>query len=413
MVTENKVEIKLPPKLLPVFEPPRGDIRYRGAWGGRGSAKSVSFAIMASVFGYAEPLRILCTREFQNSIKESFHAEIKTAIRRYPWLAAHYDVGENYIRGANGTEFLFKGLRRSMPAIRSIHGVDICIIEEAEDVPEGSYRDLIPSIRAPGSEIWVIWNPLMRGSATDHRFRMSPPADAVIAELNYDGNPWFPTVLDNERKRDLELLDGNTYAHIWDGAYLDNSDRQVFGGRWRVEDFIPGVDWDGPYHGLDFGFSQDPTAAVECWIYDDRLWVEREAVKIGLELDHTIAFIEGKIPGFLEYEVLADSARPESISYLLRHGMKRIKPVKKWPGSVLDGVTHLRAYKEIVIHSRCKYARNEARLYSHKVDRKSGQVMPAIVDSHNHVWDGVRYALGGIIRKRNHVTPVFGTYGNT
>ena len=111
---KSEVEVKLPEKLIPVFAPPRGSVRYRGAWGGRGSAKSASFATMAAIFGYIEPLRILCTREFQNSIKESFHAEIKTSINRYPFLQNSYDVGENYIRGLNGTEFIFKGLRRSM-----------------------------------------------------------------------------------------------------------------------------------------------------------------------------------------------------------------------------------------------------------------------------------------------------------
>ena len=409
---KSEVEVKLPEKLIPVFAPPRGSVRYRGAWGGRGSAKSASFATMAAIFGYIEPLRILCTREFQNSIKESFHAEIKTSINRYPFLQASYDVGENYIRGINGTEFIFKGLRRSMSAIRSIHGVDICIIEEAEDVSETAYRELMPTIRAPGSEIWMIWNPLMRGSATDHRFRVMPPDNAVIAELNYDGNPWFPDELEAERKRDMELLDGNTYTHIWDGAYLDNSDRQVFGGKWRVEDFKPGDDWDGPYHGLDFGFSQDPTAGVKVWIFNDRLWIEREAVKVGLELDDTVAYLTARIPGIEGFEVPADSARPESISYLSRHGLPRVKSVKKWAGSVMDGIQHLRSFKEIVIHPRCEHARNEARLYSHKVDRISGQVMPDIVDAHNHVWDAVRYSLDGIIRQRNPSTPVFGTYGN-
>jgi phage terminase large subunit len=366
---------------------------------------------MAAIFGYAEPLRILCTREFQNSIKESFHAEIKTSIARYSWLQDAYDVGENYIRGLNGTEFLFKGLRRSMSAIRSTHGVDICIIEEAEDVPESAYRELIPTIRAPGSEVWMIWNPLMRGSATDNRFRVNPPDNAAIASLNYNGNPWFPEVLEDERQRDMELLDGNTYAHIWDGAYLDNSDRQVLGGKWRVEEFEPEPEdgWDGPYHGLDFGFSQDPTAGVKCWIFDDRLWVEREAVKTGLELDDTFNFLADKIPGIADYDVPADSARPESISYLSRHGLARVKPVKKWSGSIVDGIQHLRSYKEIIIHPRCEHARNEARLYSHKVDRISGQVMPDIVDTHNHVIDAIRYALGDIIRKRNPSIPLFGT----
>lgn len=138
-----------------MFSHPRGSLRYRGAHGGRMSAKSASFAKMASVFGYAEPLRILCTRDIQDSIKESFHAELKNAIASEPWLAAAYDVGENYIRGKNGTEFIFKGLRHNIGSIKSMAQIDICIIEEAEDVAEHSYIALEPTIRAPKSEIWL------------------------------------------------------------------------------------------------------------------------------------------------------------------------------------------------------------------------------------------------------------------
>ena len=367
---------------------------------------------MASVYGKCEPLRILCCREFQNSIKESFHAELKASISRYSWLADFYDVGENYIRGPNGTEFLFKGLRRSMSSIKSLSNIDICIVEEGEDVPEHSWRDLIPTIRAPGSEIWVIWNPEQRESATDKRFRQNRPHNGVFAELNYTDNPWFPPVLEEERLRDQGMLDPNTYAHIWEGAYLENSDKQVLGGKWRVDEFIPQPDWSGPYHGLDWGFSQDPTAAVKCWIHDSRLYIEREAVQAGLELDATAQFVESKIPGISSHEIIADNARPESISHVSRHGLPRIVPVKKWAGSVMDGIQHLRSYKEIIIHPRCTITKKEARLYSYKVDDKSGQVLTTLVDANNHCIDAIRYALGKIIQQRNQPIPVFGTYGN-
>ena len=392
----------MPPKLIPVFTPPRGAVEFRGAHGGRGSAKSASFATMAAVFGYAEPLRILCTREFQSSIKDSFHAELKTAIERHDFLANHYSVGVDYIKGANGTEFLFKGLRRNISSIRSTANIDICIVEEADDIPEQAWRDLIPTIRAAKSEIWTIWNPNKRESATDIRFRLKPPKGALIVEMNHDDNPWFATDtnLEATRLRDLELLDPNTYAHVWEGAYLDNSDSQILGGKWRVEDFIPGDDWSGPYHGLDFGFSQDPTAGIKCWIHDQRLWIEYESGGVGVELDHTPSMLMRDIKGIERFEVLADNARPESISHLKRHGIPRCKSVKKWPGSVEDGIAHLRSYKEIVIHSRCTETRKEARLYSYKVDSNSGQVLDKIVDSHNHYIDALRYGLQPMIRKR-------------
>ena len=392
--------IELPPKLIPVFAPPRGSVRYRGAYGGRGSGKSFTFSLMAAVWGYAEPLRILCTRELQVSIRESMYAEIRNAIRTRPWLEAHYEIGESFIRGKNGTEFLFRGLRHNMSAIRSMADIDLAIVEEAEDVPEHSWLDLLPTIRAPKSEIWAVWNPRRDGSPVDQRFIKSPPDTALIQQMNYEDNPWFPDVLDAERRHDRERMDPATYAHVWEGAYLENSDAQVLHGKYRVAEFEPGKKWDGPYHGLDFGFANDPTTANRLWIHDGTLYVEYEANQKGLELDQTALFVEDRIPGISEYVIRADSARPESISYLKRKGLPRIVGVEKWSGSVEDGIQHLRSYREIVIHPRCRETIKEARLYSYKVDRHTGDVLPEVVDAHNHHIDDIRYALQPLIKRK-------------
>ena len=148
--------IKLPPKLKPVFAPARGSVQYRATYGGRGSAKSFTAALMAAVWGYAEPLRILCTREFQVSIKESFHAELKAAVASVPWLADHYDVGVDYLRGKNGTEFIFRGLRHNVGSIKSLAKIDLTICEEAEDIPEESWLALEATVfRQAKSELWA------------------------------------------------------------------------------------------------------------------------------------------------------------------------------------------------------------------------------------------------------------------
>lgn len=404
MLTDRKTEaarIELPPKLLPVFAPPRGAVRYRCAYGGRGSAKSFSFAIMAAVWGYAEPLRILATRELQVSIRESMHAELRNAIRSYPWLDQHYEVGESFIRGANGTEFLFRGLRHNMSAIRSMAQIDLCIIEEAEDVPEHSWLDLLPTIRADKSEIWAIWNPRRDGSPVDQRFVKGPPRDALIAQLNHDDNPWFPDVLDAQRRHDRERMDPQTYAHVWEGSYLENSHAQVLHGKYRVAEFEPARDWDGPYYGLDYGFSQDPTAAVECWLHDDTLYIHREAGGVGIELDDTAPLLREAMPGIERYVIRADNARPESTSYLRRHGLPRVESAPKWPGSVEDGIAWMRGRREIVIHARCRETIREARLYSHKVDRHTGDVLPDIVDAHNHYIDSIRYCCAPMIQSHS------------
>lgn len=399
-MAEVEARVKIVPKLLPVFAPKRGEVRYRAAYGGRGSGKSRSFATMAAVFGYAEPLRILCTREYQNSIKESFYAEVVGAIESIPWLSSFYEVGESFIRGANGTEFIFRGLRHNMTSIKSMARIDLCIVEEAEDVPESSWRELVPTIRAPRSEIWVIWNPRLPGSPVDVRFRQNTPERCAIARVNYSDNPWFPAVLDEERRNDQARLDPETYAHIWEGAYWEKNDAQVLRGKYRVDEFVPGAGWDGPYFGADWGFATDPTALVKLWIHDGRLFVEHEAYATGVEIDHLPALFDA-VPGSREHVIRADSARPETISYMQRQGFMMAASVKG-RGSVEDGVAFLRGFAEIVIHPRCRHIIDEARLWSYRTDRLSGDVLPVLMDAHNHAWDAARYALEPIMRKRDH-----------
>lgn len=405
--------LQLPPKLLPLFAPPRGALRYRATYGGRGSAKSRSVATMAAAWGYAEKLRILCVREFQKSIKESFHAELKRAIDAKPWLAAGYDVGVDYLRGRNGTEFLFMGCQ-NLGTIKSLSGIDLLIVEEAEDLSEESWQVLEPTIRDPRSEIWAIWNPRTRGSPVDRRFRQHPPPRCMVVELNASDNPWFPAELEEQRRHARATLDDGTYRHIWEGAYLEISAAQVYSGRYVVQAFEQGVTpgsklWQGPYYGLDFGFAQDPTAALRCWVGDEPgqpgrpcLWIDYDASKVGLELDATAAYLSDRIPGIAQAKVRADNARPESISLLARQGLRGIVACTKGKGSVEDGIHHIRSFGKIVVHPRCVATLEELRLYSYKVDRATGDIQPEPVDAHNHLMDALRYALEPV-RKSNSI----------
>lgn len=389
----REVEILFPDKLVPVLEKPRGYYRIRGGYGGRASGKSMSFALAACLFGYAEKLRILCTRELQVSIKESFYAELVNAINEHPFLQQHYIIMDKGIYGSNGTEFIFRGLRHNMSSIKSMAQIDICIIEEAEDVPEASLRDIGPTIRAQKSEIWIIWNPCKKNSPVDKRYRLRTPARSAIVELNYTDNPFFTSIMDEQRREDEELLEPAMYNHVWEGGYLENSEAQILHDKIRVAEFVPGKDWEGPYHGIDFGYANDPTTAVRCWVAGRALMIEYEAYKVGLDLDDTSDYINERIPQFEDYESRADNARPESISYLKRHGLPNIKSVLKWPGSVADGIAHLRAYSEIVIHPRCKETVKETRLYSYKRDRTTNEVQPEPIDLYNHCIDAIRYAI--------------------
>lgn len=406
----TKARIQLPPKLIPVFS---GPARYRGAHGGRGSAKTRTFALMTAVRAYmfAEAEQsgvILCGREYMNSLEDSSMEEVKQAIRSVDWLNAYFDIGEKYIRSRNRRVwYTFAGLRHNLDSIKSKARILIAWVDEAETVSEMAWQKLLPTVREQNSEVWVTWNPEKDGSPTDQRFRKDKPANAKIVEMNYTDNPWFPDVLEQERLNDREVLDDQTYAWIWDGAYRENSEAQILAGKYRVAEFDPGEHWNGPYYGIDWGFSQDPTTGIKCWVYDRRLWIEYEAGKVGLENDDIAKHLIKRVPGVEQHKVRADSARPETISHVKSNGQGKrdalpsIVGVEKWPGSVEDGIAHLRSYAEIIIHPRCPETLQEARLYSYKVDRLSGDVLTDIVDKHNHYIDALRYALAPMIKKRD------------
>lgn len=395
-----KATIELPPKLIPVFQ---GEARYRGAYGGRGSGKTFSFAKMSAVraFMYAEAGRtgvILCGREFMNSLEESSLEEVKKAIRSEPWLDDYFDIGEKYIRTKNRrVKYVFAGLRHNLDSIKSKASVLLAWVDEAEGVSEVAWRKLMPTVRESGSEVWVTWNPESDESSTHRRFRETERPK--IVEMNWQDNPWFNDALEEERRDDLANR-ADTYDHVWEGAFLTRTDAQVFAGKFEVGDFEPSVDADGPYCGLDFGFAKDPTAGVELWVDGENLIVRREAGKVGLELDDTAEFIGSRIPSFKDHASRADSARPETISYLKRHGFPRIEGVSKWSGSVEDGVEFIKSFKKVLIHSDCVATAREFRLYSYKVDRLSGDIKPAIVDANNHYIDAIRYGLGPLIKPR-------------
>lgn len=222
----DTIQLEMPPKLIDVF---MGDARYRGSWGGRGSGKTRTFAKMTAVWALRFAQAgisgvILCGREFVKSLEESSFAEVKAAIESEPWLMAHFEVGETFIRTRDKrVSYVFAGLRHNLASIKSKARILLCWIDEAEPVTEKAWQVLIPTIREEGddweSEIWVTWNPELENSATDKRFRKRQPQGAKIVEMNYRDNPWFPAVLERERLDDLELRPDN-YEHIWEGAYI-------------------------------------------------------------------------------------------------------------------------------------------------------------------------------------------------
>ena len=394
------VSIELPEKLVWVFN---GVARWRIAHGGRGSGKTYGFALMSAVRGMMLGMagvtgQILCAREHLNSLDESSMEEVKAAIRSRPWLDEYYEIGEKYIRSKDGRiRYVFAGLRHNLDSIKSKARVLIAWVDEAENVSEAAWRKLVPTVRAEGadwqSEIWVTYNPESEDSATHKRFRKHKIANARIVEINWMDNPWFPKVLNDERKEDLRLRP-DTYDHVWGGQFLVRTEAQVFAGRYAVHNFEIRPEWHGPYYGIDFGFAKDPTTATELYVGDGDLWIRRDCGRVGLELDHTADFMIGEMPNIETHISRADSARPESISYLKRHGLPQIQSVKKWPGSVEDGVEHMKSYGQIHIHEEDAPGNSrEFRLYSYEVDRLTGEIKPKIKDAHNHYIDADRYGL--------------------
>lgn len=370
--------------------------RYKIAHGGRGSAKSWSFARALVLGAHERKQRALCARELQTSIKESAHHLLAEQIDALS-LGSFFDVQAQGIFGRNGSEFIFEGLRNNISSIKSLEGIDVCWVEEAEGVPEQSWAVLIPTVRKPGSEIWVTFNPYQETDPTYRRFVTSPPPDAVVRKVTWRDNPYFPVELERERQY-LLSVDPDAHAHVWEGECATATDAQILKGKVFVRDFET-AGCSGPYYGVDWGFSVDPTTMVRCWVHEKTrsLYIEFEAYGNGVDIDATPALFDC-VPGSRDHVVRADNARPETISYMRNHGYYRMEGVQKWSGSVEDGIAHLRSYAQIIIHPRCVHAIEEARLYSYKVDRLTGDVMPDVSDRHNHIWDAVRYALQPIIR---------------
>jgi phage terminase large subunit len=284
----------------------------------------------------------------------------------------------------------------TVDSIKSFEGVDFCWIEEAQSVSERSWEILIPTIRNDSSEIWMSFNPNEFLDPTYQRFIVNTPPDTTVMQINFCDNPWFPEVLRKEKDYLFEV-DPEAAAHIWLGECRKVSNAQVLRGRYSVEPFEPRMDlWDGPYQGADWGFANDPTVLVRCWVYERTLYIEKECWEIGTDIDMIPALFD-RMPDSRKYMIRADCARPETISYMQRCGF-RIQGVNKWAGSIDDGVEHLRSYEKVVIHPSCTHSADNARLYSYKIDRLTGDILPSCVDKHNDCIDSWRYALEPVIR---------------
>lgn len=385
--------INLPPAFQEIFKPHR----YKVFYGGRGSAKSRTFAtalIRAAMAGHE---RILCAREIQRSISDSVKRLLDDEIRRLGLEQYFYSTKTELVCKLTDSPFLFAGLRTNIDSIKSIEGVTKAWCEEAHGITQSSLDILIPTIRAVNSEIWFSYNPKMKTDPVHNMFVINgPPPDSFVKKVGFRDNPWFPDVLRTEMEYDRER-NPDKYSHVWEGNPVVHSDAQIFYGAWRVEP-VPKPEPNQHFlFGADFGFSKDPTTINRGWIEGKTLYLDYEARGVRVEIDKTPELFN-KVPMAKKGIITADSARPETISYLNRHGFK-VRGSKKGAGSILDGIEFLRSF-EIVIDPRCKNTIDEFNLYSFKVDKLTGDITNKTEDANNHHIDGIRYMLESVRRKR-------------
>ncbi len=223
----TSVQVQIVPKLIPVFQ---GEADVRGAYGGRGSGKTRSFAKMVAVRGYIYGMQgitgqLVCGRQFMNSLEDSSLEECKRAIEEEPFLSAYYEIGDKYIKSRDGRIwFTFVGLDRNISSIKSKGRILILWVDEAEPVTDEAFTVVIPTLREEGegwnAELWVTWNPKRKNAAVESRFRNSTDPRTKIVACNWRDNPKFPAKLERDRQRDLEERP-DQYPHIWEGDFAN------------------------------------------------------------------------------------------------------------------------------------------------------------------------------------------------
>jgi phage terminase large subunit len=391
-VPSSTLNIDTPRWALPLLRP----ARYKGAHGGRGSGKSHFFAELLIEEHILNPNQSsVCVREIQLSLNQSVKRLLENKIQELN-VGSYFEVQDKMIKSTKGSGLIiFQGMQNhTADSIKSLEGYDRAWVEEAQSLSQHSLDLLRPTIRKPGSELWFSWNPRLDSDPVDNLLRgAEPPPSATVIEVNFNDNPWFPDVLREEMEYDRNR-DPDKYAHVWLGGYVQNSEARVF-KNWKVQEF------DAPTNatlrfGADWGFASDPTVLVRCYIDGRKLYIEYEAYMVGCEIVN-IPDLFMTVPEAEKWPIIADSARPETISHVKKHGFPRILPAIKGPKSLEDGIEWLKSF-EIIVHPRCKHTIDELTLYSYKVDKMTDMVLPVLEDKQNHVIDALRYACEGLRR---------------
>jgi PBSX family phage terminase large subunit len=383
---------------------------YSSFWlrGGRGSLKS-SFTAIEIVKGIVEdPLANgIAFRKTAASLKDSVRPTFEWAIDKLGWslfFKTHKSDDEiTYL--PTGQKIMLRGLddAQKMKSVKTKKGyLKYLWFEEGAEYTDLEEMESVRISVLRGGTVFtefVTYNPPAEPFAWINEEARRVDPSRLVHQSNYKQSP--PEWLGPQFLKDAAAMEKDRpekHAHVYMGVEVGRTDAIIFSGCYRVESFTPEPDWDGPYFGADFGFSQDPNTLVKVWIKDRNLYIEYEEYGIGVMLDDMPKMYD-KIPDSRRYKIRADCSRPETIAHLKARGFD-IEAAEKWSGSVEDGITIMKSYN-IVIHPRCVNLIQEMRSYRYKIDRLTRDVLPDIISKYDHGIDACRYALAPLIKKKN------------
>lgn len=391
-----KREIEFPSKLTFLINE---NHRYKVLYGGRGGAKSWGAARALIIKAAKSKIRVLCAREIQNSIRDSVIKLLSDQIQSMG-LSSHFEIQRDVIKGINGSEFLFKGLRMNVQEIKSTEGIDICWVEEAQTVSKASWDVLIPTIRKDGSEIWITFNPELDTDITYQRFVMNPPATAKVVKVNWQDNPWFPKELIAE-KDDLKERDPDSYLTVWEGNCRAVLDGAIYANELRQatnDNRITSVPYDST-KGVQCIFDLGRADKTSIW-FVQQVGFEYRLIDFyenrGFAFNHYIKVVREK-PYIIERLVL-----PHDATAALLASERTIEQQAKDNGfdttvlaraSIESGIDAARA-----IFNRCWFDENKCvdglnalRRYRYEIDDSGQWSKRPLHDEYSHAADAFRY----------------------
>ena len=388
---------QFPVKMASLFD----KARYKVYYGGRGAGKSHSAAKALLILGAKSQIRVLCAREYQTSIKDSVHKLLCDQIELMN-LHGFYEITQSAIRGKNGTEFAFVGLKNNVANVKSYEGVDYCWVEEAQTVSRHSWNTLIPTIRKEGSEIWITFNPELETDETYQRFVVRPPEQAVVQKINWSDNPWFPEVLALE-KDSLKSRDPSAYQTVWEGLCRLTVDGAIFANEMQVaelDDRITKVNYDPtkPVHAIfDLGWA-DSTAIWFLQFVGMETRLIRYHEDSQKTISHYLALMQTYgymydtlwLPHDAQNKTLASNGK--SIEEIVRAAGYKTRIIERTP--IADSINAART-----IFRNCWFDRENCydglqclRHYRYDVDPETGQFSrQPLHDQYSHGADAFRY----------------------